>query len=366
MTAGTHHAVMRVLGNRHAGGCANMADSRVGRGEWLRTGTLPAFGQPPTTEECDMAFAGLDAETLLCRRAAPDGTTEAVNILHVSPDVGRVGAEIARVVDFMESRGFTVERKGQPHKWANTDVLILGMDGGRLSHMDRTLDTLVRGAGLVLGWDVLLYGLDGMPTFEPDLDGSPLLAGQNFGPDAVCMLHAHVRLRGSMQFWAGHLAHMADRIEYGITLLIGNSPHGKPSGDGSNLFHKINTLADEFGKAGLRESDIELFRHAAHLIRAVRNAHVHFLADPKWPEQRVRGLINHMKGFYNVAKLHARDDLLLGARRPDAGDAGTFGALTPLFVRLALLVDRWLIDCLRRCTSLPPELRGDAGQPHIE
>ena len=93
-----------------------MADSRRDRVEWLRAGTLPAFGQPPTAEECDMAFAGLEAETLLCRRAAPDGTTEAVNIFHVSPDVGRVGAEIVRVVDFMKSRGFTVERKGPPHK----------------------------------------------------------------------------------------------------------------------------------------------------------------------------------------------------------------------------------------------------------
>lgn len=341
-----------------------MDDSRRDRGEWLRAGTLPAFGQPPTVEDHNMALGGLDAETLRCVRTTPDGEPETVNILHVSPNMGRVGAEITHIGDFMRARGFTVEWKGWFHDWVNADVLILGVDESHMLQASRALGILTHGAGLVMGWNVLLYGLDGTATLEPDLDGSPLLTDRSFGPDAVCMLHAHIRLRDNMQFWAGYMAHMADRIEYCIALLIGNSPHEKSAGDGRNLFHKINTLADEFGKASLRESDVELFAHAAHLIRAVRNSYVHLMSDTKRPEQRVCDLKNHMKRFYNVAKRHERNDLLLGARGPDAG-VGAFGALTPFFVRLALLTDRWLRECLGRCEPLSAEPPDGPDKRHV-
>ena len=364
MTVGAYHAVMRVFGSRRAGGRPIVADSQS-QSEWLRAGTLPEFGEPPTIEDYDMALGGLEVETLRCVRTAADGEPETVNILHASPDIGRVDAEIICIADFMKTRGFTVEREIRFNDWVNTDVLILGVDESHMLQASRALGILTHGAGLVMGWNVLLYGLDGTPTLEPGLDGSPLLTDQSFGPDAVCMLHAHIRLRDNMQFWAGYMAHMADRIEYGITLLIGNSPHGKPADDERSLFRKIDILAGELGKARLRGSDIELFAHAAHLIRAVRNAYVHFLADPKRPEQRVCNLKNYMKRFYNVAKRHERDDLLLGARGPDAGGAGAFDALTPFFVRLTLLTDRWLRECLGRCAPLSAEPPDDPDKRHV-
>ena len=365
MTVGTYQTVAQVFGNRHAGGCANMADSRRDRGEWLRVGTLPAFGQPPTIEDHNMALGGLESETLLCVRTTADGEPETVNILHASPNMGRVGAEITHIGNFMRARGFTVEWKGRFYDWVNADVLILGVDKSHMLQASQALGILTHGAGLVMGWNVLVYGLDCTPTLEPDLDGSPLLTDRSFGPDAVCMLHAHIRLRDNIQFWSGYLAHMADRIEYCIALLIGSSPHGKPAGDGRSLFNKINILADEFGKSGLRESDVDLFAHAAHLIRAVRNSYVHLMSDPKRPEQRVCDLKNHAKRFYNVAKRHGRDDLLLGARRPDTSGVGAFGAMTPFFVRLALLADRWLRECLGRCAPLPAEPPDGPDKRHV-
>ena len=360
---GTCCAAMRGFGSRHAGKCTNMADSRKDRDGWLRAGTLPAFGEPPSVEACNVALGGLGAETLRCVRTTPDGEPETVSILHVSPDMGRVDSEITHIGDFMRARGFAVERKIWFNDWVNTDVLILGMDADHLPYADRALDILIRGAGLVLGWNVLLYGLDGTPTFEHDLDGSPLLTGRSFGLDAVCMLHAHIRLRSNMQFWTGYLAYMADRVEYGVTLLIENSPYGKPANDGRNLSRRINILAGELREAGVKKPDVELFTHAAHLIRVVRNAYVHYMAG-KPPEQRVRELASHMKEFYSVTERHARGDLRLGARGLDSGDVGPFGAFTPFFVRLTLILDRWLRDCIRRCVPRSAVPGEGSDRPH--
>ena len=324
-----------------------MADSRS-QSEWLRVDTLPAFGQPPTVEDCNRVLGDLEVETLRCMRTTLDGMPEAVNILHVSPGIGRVDAEIVRITDFMKAWGFTVKRKIWFNDWVNTDVLIFGLDESHLSQVDEALDILTHGAGLVQGWNVLIYGLDGKPTLEPDLFENPLLTDQNFGFDAICMLHAHMRLRSNTQFWTGYLAYMADRVEYGIMLLIENSSHGKPTNYGRNLSHKINILASEFGEAGVKKPDVELFTHAAHLIRVVRNAYVHLMAG-KPPKQRVSELDSHMEEFYSVTERHARSDLCLGTRMSDAGDVGPFDVFTPFFVRLTLILDRWLRDCIRHC-----------------
>lgn len=326
-----------------------MADPRRGRSEWLRVDTLPAFGELPTVEDYDRALDGLESETLRCTRAAPESTSpNTVNILHASSCPGLVDAEIVRVVNFMKDQGFVVERKSGPDMWANTDVLILGLDGSGMSHAYETLGILTCGAGLVRGWNVLLYGLDGRPQLEPDLFENPLLTDQNFGFDAVCMLHAHMRLRNNTQFWTGYLVYMVDLVEYGITLLIENSPHGKSANDERNLYRRIKILAGELREAGVKKADVELFTHAAHLIRVVRNAYVHYMAG-KPLEQRIRELYSHMDEFSNVTKRHARGDLLLGARGLDTGDVGAFGTFTPFFVRLTLILDRWLRDCIRRC-----------------
>ena len=340
-----------------------MSDSQS-QSEWLRAGTLPAFGQPPTVEECTMVFGDLEVETLRCMRTTPDGTPEAVNILHASPDIGRVDAEIVCIADFMKARGFTVERKIWFNDWVNTDVLIFGLDESHMSRVDGALGILIRGAGLVRGWNVLLYGLDGRPQLKPDPFENPLLTDQNFGFDAICMLHAHMRLRNNTQFWTGYLVYMVDLVEYGITLLIKASSHQKPTNGIRGLSRKIDVLAGEFGKAGLGESDIELFTHAAHLMREVRNAYVHCMAG-KPPKQRIRKLKSHMVEFYSVTERHARGDLRLGARKSDAGDVGPFGAFTPFFVRLALLTDRWLRDCLGRCAPLPAEPLDSTDKRHV-
>ena len=206
----------------------------------------------------------------------------------------------------------------------------------------------------VQDWNVLLYGVDGKPIPKTDAVERSLLTDQHFGLDGVCMLHAHMRLRSNKQFWTGYLVDMLDQIEHGITLLIKASSHQKPTNGIRGLSRKINVLAGEFGKAGLGESDIELFTHAAHLMRELRNTYVHYMAG-KPPKQRIRKLESHMEEFYSVTERHARGDLRLGARESDAGDVGPFGPFTPFFVRLALLTDRWLRDCLGRCASLPAE-----------
>lgn len=356
MTVGTCQAVAQVFGSRHAGGCANMADSRRDQGEWMRVDTLPAFGKLPAVEDYDRALAGLESETLRCTRAAPESTSpDTVNILHVSSCPGSVDAEIVRVVDFMKDQGFKVKRKSGPDMWANTDVLILGLDGSGMSHAYEVLGILTRGAGLVRGWNVLLYGLDGDPELKPDHLGPPLLTGRNFGFDAVCMLHAHMRLRNDLQFWVGYLASMTDIIEYGITHLIKASP--KPLNDRDNLSCKIDILASVLREVGVRNQDVELFWHAAHLIRVVRNEYVHFMADVDQPEQQANDIADRMKVIHRLAERYERGDLLIGSRGPDADNVGVLGGETPFFVRLALLTDRWMHDCLRHCKSLPPELR---------
>lgn len=339
-----------------------MADSHRSRSEWLRVDTLPAFGELPTIEDYDREFDGLESETLRCTRAAPESTSpDTVNILHASSCPGLVDAEIVRVVDFMEEQGFVVERKSGPGMWANTDVLILGLDGSGMSHAYEALGILTRGAGLVRGWNVLLYGLDGDPELEPDHLGQPLLTGRNFWFDAVCMLHAHMRLRNNMQFWVGYLAYMADWIEYGITNLIKASHRAKPLNNNDKLSCKIDILAKVLREAGVEDQDVKLFWHAAHLIRVVRNEFVHFMADADQPEPQADDIVDRMKKIQELVERYGRGDLLIGSRGPDADNIGALGSLTPFLVRLALLTDRWLRDCLRHCTSRPPELRSETG-----
>ena len=364
MTVGMCCAATWGFGRRHAGECTSMADSHRNRSEWLRVDRLPAFGEPPTVEECTIVLGDLEVETLRCMRTTSDGTPEAVNILHASPDIGRVDAEIACIADFMKTRGFTVERKIWFNDWVDTDVLIFGLDESHMSRVDRALGILIRGAGLVRGWNVLLYGLDGRPQLEPDPFENPLLTDQNFGFDAICMLHAHMRLRNNTQFWTGYLVYMVDLVEYGITLLIENSPHGKPANDERNLYRRINILAGELREAGVKKADVELFTHAAHLTRVVRNAYVHEMAG-KPLEQRIRELYSHMDEFYDVTERHARGDLLLGARDLDTGDVGAFNMFTPFFVRLTLILDRWLRDCLGRCAPLPTEHLDGSDKRHV-
>lgn len=326
---------------------------------WLRVDDLPEFGELPTNEDYERVLGGLDVETLRCKRVASGDAPDVVNILHASSDIDLAEAEITRIVDSMKSWGFMVERKRRLDRWPETDVLILGMNESSIPHVNESLGILARGAGLLVGWSVLLYGIGCMPTLKSDLYGKPLLTGKNFGSDVVCMLHAHIRLRNDLQFWIGYLASMTDVIEYSITHLIKASRRTKSLNDNDSLSCKIDILASMLRKAGVRNQDVELFSCAAHLIRVVRNEFVHFMADIDQPEPRANDIAKHMDNLYDLAERYGRGDLMSGTRGPDAGNVGALGVVTLFYVRLTLLVDRWLLDCLKHRTLLPAEPHED-------
>ena len=326
---------------------------------WLRADTLPAFGKLPTDEDYEGAHGDMKVEILGCVRDAPEGIPDVVNVLHISPDMGLVDTKIVRVIDFMEKLGFTVERDGGQDRWPATDILILGTDKSHMPNVDRIL-SLARNAGLVMGWNVLLYGTDGMPELKPGLHGNPLRTDRNFEFDTICMLHAHMRLRNDLQFWIGYIAYMVDLIEYNITRLIKASPRIKPLNGRDKLSCKIDILASVLRDASVRDQDVELFSRTAHLLRRVRNAHVHLMGRDAETQLDTDEPMRCMSEFSVAARQYGRGDLLLvNSFYFPAINTGVMSSFTPQFVRLALLTDSWMHDCLRHCTSLPAELHDD-------
>ena len=316
-----------------------------GPNDWLYVDRVPAFGDPPTAEDYERLLAGFDVVyTLRCTRPAPDGTPDIVNILHVSP-VEQYGydrfvceSEIVEIEKFMVSRGFKIEKIDGPSGWGSADVLILGTDKNHMHDMVERLKTLVRGAGLVQGWNVLVYGLDGKPTLDVGQYGRPLLTNQNFGHDGVCMMHAHLRLRDDDTFWIGHVAYMSDLIDSWIADIVKASPH-KKAVDGYNMSDKIDVLAGLFSDAELSEQDVGLFSHAAHLVRIVRNEHVHFAANMERSNDKVGPALEE---FNELVERYGRDDMLFGFST-SGNTGGMFGRHTPFFVSLAFVVCDWLI-----------------------
>ena len=135
---------------------------------------------------------GLQTEMLWCERPAPKvSVVDRVNILHVSPDTNLVEVEVARMVGFMKMKGFTIRREAGPARWILADVLVLGVDEKLLPNQHVILEGLVRGAGLMLGLDVMLYriGIE-VSQGRVELNG-PLYADQRFGLDggvhATCL-----------------------------------------------------------------------------------------------------------------------------------------------------------------------------------
>lgn len=214
------------------------------------------------------------------------------------------------------------------------------------------------------GWNVLIYGIDGKPPPDMIPGERPLLTGPNFGFDAVCMLHAHMRMRGNLQFWAGRLAYMADMIEYDITHIINISQCAVPVTDNYRLSHKIDILASVLRNAGVRESDVELFTHAAGLIRTVRNALVHLASNTQKSDVKFDIISDGQSDLYASAKRHKRDDLFLGWRTPGGGAASVLAAAMPYYMRLALLIDRWLLSCKTYYESLSTGDRSGADEAH--
>lgn len=343
--------------HQHAGECTTAADSGRAPDEWLRADRLPAFGQPPTTEDLNITLGDLEAEILRCVCAPYDERMPvAVNILHISPDISLVEDEIVSITDFMKTRGFTVRRQGWYYNWVDMDMLILGLNDIHMPVVDAALNILTYGTGLVRDWNVLLYGLDDRPQLEPYPFGDPLLTDRSFGFDAVCMMRAHMRMRGNLRFWAGHFASMSDVIEYSITYLIKASHYAKPLNDKSELSHKTDILAKVFGEAKVRNQDVELFASAVHLMRVVRNVLVHLLAGVDKSKPQTDDITKYIRRLHELAKRYKRGDLL-SLSWPDVCSVNDLVETVPFFVRLATIVDIWLRECIIQCAPLLDEPR---------
>ena len=320
-----------------------------GQNDWLRVDDVPTFGNPPTAEDYERLLADFDVVYMLrCTRITPDGTSDIVNILHASPveyygiDRFMCESEFVKIKEFMVKKGFKIEQIAGPVGWGFADVLILGTDKNHAHDVVERLETFVRGAGLVRGWNVLVYGLDGKPTLDVSQYGRPLLTDRNFGFDGVCMMHAHLRLRDDDGFWIGHLAYMSDLIDYLLMAIIKTSPHEKPV-ECLNMFAKIDLLSMLFSDAGLSQQDVELFNRAAHLVRVVRNEHVHFAANIEQNDDKVGPALEE---FGELLERYKRDGLLFGRTMSDK--VGMFGPFTPYFVSLAFIVCDWLVT-VRSC-----------------
>lgn len=310
---------------------------------------LPVFGKPPAESEFECLFGGLQTEMLWCTRPAPkESVVDSVNILHVSPDIRPARDEITRMADFMKTRGFIVRREGGPAHWILADALVLGMDERLLPDQRVILEGLVRGAGLIQGRDVLLYGIgvEANMRFGPD---RPLCTGRHFGFDGVCLLHTHIRMRDNVQFWVGYLAYLTDQFEYLIgyaTILISRMLREKNDLSKLRFAEKIDLFVRVLGRAGLNGPDVELFRCAAHAIRCERNETTHMDSSVNPPGQLSLGGIGHdwYDDFFEAAKRHGRRDLLVGTGWAEDG-AAVSGGWTLFLMRLILATHHWLLDC---------------------
>ena len=294
---------------------------------------LPVFGRPLTASEFENPFTGISYEMLRCSRKG--STRDTINILHASPDVNLVDAEITQVVDFMKTVGFTVERERGPGGWVLADVLVFGVDEKLLPNTNCIFDTIVRGAGLIQGWDVLIYGIGVEPPGgigEPEL---PLRAGQSFGLDGICMLHTHLRLRGNTHFWMGFFAYMAIELETYIDRIVGRTD--------DSLHDKICRLERELVDADMCGLDAKMFLSAANIVREVRNLHAHSQRGMSPGEilNRDTELHKSVQGFTRMAGHYRRLDLLAGSAGYLEGGSGWRRYLA----RTALAARRWIYDC---------------------
>lgn len=130
--------------------------------------------------------------------------------------------------------------------------------------------------------DVLLYGIGIKVDLMLGAPDGPLRTGRTFGFDGACLLHAHIRMRDSTQFWAGYLAYITDPLGYlteSTTAILMIILHGKDDRPELPLVKKVNRLVCALGEAGLGGPDVELFRCAANIIRQERNRCVHLVGD---------------------------------------------------------------------------------------
>ena len=296
---------------------------------------LPVFGEIPTEEEFTRLFSNFDLEMIRCMRTTPgDSAANTVNILHVSPAIDSVEAEITHMINFMKSRGYVVKRepRHEPPDWHRTDVLVLGMDDKRLPNLEGVLNIVVYRAGLVQYWDTVVYGTEKRVTVKTTME-LPAGYGPRFGLDGVCVLHAHTKMRDDVRFWEGFFAYMAIELETYIDRAI-----SRPE---ETMYGKINRLESDFKEADLYGDDAELFVAAAHLLRSIRNAFTHSQRNMSVEERRKRGSETDrlFLKFGDMASAK-RTSLLLGI---DAYAEGRRGQLK-YFTRIALIARLWAYD----------------------
>lgn len=237
-----------------------------------------------------------------CRRGRYGEKGSSLDILHVSTDLEAASSEMKKVVIFLKSRGFHIQRVPSPGYWTEADLLIIGSDKPHSKHAAKLANYLPSVLGIVTPLDVLLYGLHGKIETNLAPADRPLLAGRSFGLDGVCLTHFRMRRWTDNIVFGGIFNTKVIGIENCIDAVMGWKDKWFTT--------KVRDFEKKIRDDGRYDPEAEMFFAAVGVANACRNVGAH--AQEHVPENKIFDYTEKaLQKFYEVAAKHKRNELRL-------------------------------------------------------
>lgn len=288
----------------------------------------PEFGRRPSLKEIKRHVSRFEIEMLRCSRGPPGQKGTSLNILHKSTDIGAAEHEINRIVQFLKAKGFSVARESYPQKISNTDMLLIGTTKDTAASAMWLANWSRLMLGLVLQWDVLLYGDISKKDVHLPPYKRPRLSGSMFHVDAINLVDAYMQRQSDIAAWRGRFIDMTTEVEAKL---------GKCVKTGGTLKNKIEALEKTIDNPS--SCDARLALAALRWVRLFRNSCAHMSIEDagqqtKWNKYAA----DSSKDFFGVVKSCKRHDLDICMPDNDAYMMRLFR----FHIRIFVLVSAWL------------------------
>ena len=260
------------------------------------------FGSPPA--DLEHWKSEFDAEMYQCRYKGLGGKNPSLNILHIGTDLKCVSSEISKIIEFLESRSFAVNRISKPKDWSDADILIIGSDMKHSMSATNMVKYLPSNFGVITSLDVLFYGLDGKIDTKW-LVYQPMHTDRSFSTEGVCMVHSRIRRWTDDIVMRGILVAISIDIENCIDVIMDkNSNSWKDKSFAEKIaWFKKKVKVDGHLDA---DADAELFFGAVDIVRDCRNTAAH---QQKNDSKDLNKEVQKNEDFFKLAIKHKRLDL---------------------------------------------------------